>query len=365
MSPFASPSPFMSNRRPKPSPPLTHERGGAQEWHPPFARNGGATGTPPLPLFTCEQDTRMRDKPPPPLPFARKEEAQERGADMGRLCPPSLLPPPLPCLHANRARDAGRRGKGTRTPPPSCRGPARLARGSTAAPPGLRAEATCERGADAGVRTSAPHTLCAPTLFVRRGSARTGRRAPTWSSPPLPGFVRTSGRANRGARQSKTRRGRAGAGDPSPPGSRTRARRKGVAARGTPFPRVRAPRRIANGRPRRRAPPSPGLARLGESAKVWPHRTHPPPPLRGSRTRAKPRRGGRAGHPPSGVCAPGPKREGVAVRDDHPLPRVRASGQNPKGAAAPPRSHQDKNANRRPRGGPPPSPPRSARKGET
>ncbi|KAI9431458.1 hypothetical protein H4582DRAFT_2005596 [Lactarius indigo] len=273
MSPFASPSPFMSNRRPKPSPPLTHERGGAQEWHPPFARNGGATGTPPLPLFTCEQDTRMRDKPPPPLPFARKEEAQERG-------------------HATRDGV----GKARALPP--------LLAGDPRALP------------EAAPR---PPLVCAQRRRAVR--ERGGALQPGVAPLSLGSCARADGRT----------------------GERARAKREGGGrGRETPLPRARAQGRDAKEWPRG-APPSPGCGRTG-----------PPPPFR--------------------VHAPGQNREGAAVRDI-PLPGLRARAKtrrggragrppsSPGGSRTPPGSHQDKNANRRPRGGPPL--PRSARKGET
>ncbi|KAI9436001.1 hypothetical protein H4582DRAFT_1966705 [Lactarius indigo] len=259
MSPFTSPSPFMSNRRPEPSPPLTHERGGAQKWHPPFARNGGATGTPPLPSlpsFTHEQDTQMWDKPPPPppLPFVRKEGAQERG-------------------HATRDGV----GQGTHTLPPflpGTRAPCqRQCCGSP--PPRLRAEATHKQGADAGVRMSAPTPFAPHPVYMQGQCANGGQK------------------------------------------------REGVATQDPP-----------------------------------------PPPSGFACTREKLRRGGRAGHPPSGFACQGKNAKGWPHGTTTLFPRFAHQGKTARGQPRPPGSHQDKNANRRPRRGPPPSP-RSARKGET
>ncbi|KAI9433411.1 hypothetical protein H4582DRAFT_1987751, partial [Lactarius indigo] len=336
MSPFASPSPFMSNRRPEPSPPLTHERGGAQEWHPPFARNGGATGTPPLPSFTREQDTRTRDKPPPPLPFARKEEAQERGADTGRLRPPSLLPP-LPCLVYTRTGHATRDGVGKAralSPPflPGTRAPCQRQRRG---PPWFARRGDVRtRGRRRGENERPPHPLRAPPRLYAGAVRERGGALQPGVAPPSPWVRAHERRANRGARQSKTRRGGGGGGRPLSPGLAHKGETRRSGRAGHPLPpgsRTKANRERAATRTR---PPFPWARTLGRKREGV--AAQDPPPLPGSRARAKPRRGGRAGHPPSGFARQGQNAKGWPRETTTLFPGFAHQGKTPRGQPRPP-----------------------------
>ncbi|KAH9174552.1 hypothetical protein EDB89DRAFT_2241615 [Lactarius sanguifluus] len=238
-----------------PTPAPVYPRRGAR---PPYARNGGAgqevtrpprlctTGTrhPPLPPFTREQGTPMRDKPPPlqpPLPFAR-----EGGWGTG-----------------TRTHDAGRRNKARASPPSPGTPRASNARGGAAAPP------VCARS----------QLECAPGFTrTQRANRDAQKRRPlhdTWASEP-------------GGALEPNANGRTHGSAPPPlspvraPGPNANGRPRGtpplpwVHAPGpnvsgrpcgsSPLPRVRVPGANASGRPRGNPPPfSRGFARKGET----------------------------------------------------------------------------------------------------
>ncbi|KAH9075000.1 hypothetical protein EDB83DRAFT_2312462 [Lactarius deliciosus] len=274
-------------------PPLTRERGAAQEvTRHPRLRTTGTRQAPPAPFVHARTGHANARQPPPlqlPLPFARKggsgTETRRTGPDAGRRGTRHAHPP-LPPLSRDPARKQRQRRRG--------------------GPPGLRAEAKRKRGVHARGRERARPPPSAPRPRLDARAARERGRALQVGVCPR---VRAHGqRANRNA-QKRSPLHDTGA---SEPGGRARAKRERADARKRPppFPGSRA--RAKCERAAARNPlPSPAGSRAREKRERA--TTRKPLPLsRGFASKGETQpRGGSA--PLLRVCAPGGARVGWCV----------------------------------------------------